>query len=63
MKPARFAMARPRDLAAALSMIAAADSATRIMAGGQSLGPMLNLRLIEPERVVDISTVPELRQI
>ena len=63
MKPARFAMERPRDLAAALSMIAAADGTTKIMAGGQSLGPMLNLRLIEPERVVDISGVPELRRI
>ena len=33
------------------------------MAGGQSLGPMLNLRLVEPERIVDISAVPELRRI
>ena len=63
MKPARFVMERPRDLAAALSMIADADSATKIMAGGQSLGPMLNLRLVEPDRVIDISGVPELRRI
>ena len=33
------------------------------MAGGRSLGPMLNLRLVEPERIVDISGVPELRRI
>ena len=63
MKPARFAMERPRDLAAALPMIAGADGTTKIMAGGQSLGPMLNLRLVEPDRVVDISGVPELRRI
>ena len=63
MKPARFAMERPRDLAAALSMIAEADGTTKIMAGGQSLGPMLNLRLVEPERIIDISAVPELRRI
>ncbi len=63
MKPARFVMERPRDLAAALAMIAGADSATKIMAGGQSLGPMLNLRLVEPDRVIDISGVPELRRI
>jgi carbon-monoxide dehydrogenase medium subunit len=63
VKPARFAMERPRDLASALSMIAGADSATKIMAGGQSLGPMLNLRLVEPERIVDISGVPELRRV
>jgi aerobic carbon-monoxide dehydrogenase medium subunit len=63
MKPARFAMERPRDLAAALSMIAGADGATKILAGGQSLGPMLNLRLVEPDCVIDISGVPELRRI
>ena len=57
MKPARFAMERPRDLAAALAMIAGADGTTKIIAGGQSLGPMLNLRLIEPDRVIDISAV------
>jgi aerobic carbon-monoxide dehydrogenase medium subunit len=63
MKPARFAMERPRDLDAALSMIAGAGGTTKIIAGGQSLGPMLNLRLVEPDRVVDISGVPELRRI
>ena len=63
MKPARFAMDRPRDLDAALAMIAGADGATKVMAGGQSLGPMLNLRLAEPDRIVDISGVPELRWI
>ncbi len=62
MKPARFAMDRPRDLDAALAMIAGADGATKVMAGGQSLGPMLNLRLAEPDRIVDISGVPELRR-
>jgi carbon-monoxide dehydrogenase medium subunit len=63
MKPARFSMDRPCDLAAALAMIAGADGTTKIMAGGQSLGPMLNLRLIEPDRIVDISGVPELRRV
>jgi aerobic carbon-monoxide dehydrogenase medium subunit len=63
MKPARFAMERPSDLAAALAMLAGADGTTKIIAGGQSLGPMLNLRLVEPDRLVDISGVPELRRI
>jgi aerobic carbon-monoxide dehydrogenase medium subunit len=62
MKPARFAMERPRDLTAALAMIASADGATKVIAGGQSLGPMLNLRLVEPDRIIDISGVPELRR-
>jgi aerobic carbon-monoxide dehydrogenase medium subunit len=63
MKPARFVMERPRDLVAALSMIAGADGTTKIIAGGQSLGPMLNLRLVEPDRVIDISGVQELRRV
>ena len=63
MKPARFAMERPSDLAAALAMLAGANGTTKIIAGGQSLGPMLNLRLVEPDRLVDISGVPELRRI
>jgi carbon-monoxide dehydrogenase medium subunit len=62
VKPARFAMARPRDLAAALALIDGAEGATKIIAGGQSLGPMLNLRLVEPDLVVDISGAPELRR-
>jgi aerobic carbon-monoxide dehydrogenase medium subunit len=63
VKPARFVMERPRDLAAALAMAADGYGAIRIMAGGQSLGPMLNLRLVEPGRVIDISGVPELRRV
>jgi carbon-monoxide dehydrogenase medium subunit len=63
MKPARFVIERPRDLDAALAMIAGAEGTTKIIAGGQSLGPILNLRLVEPDRVIDISGVPELRRI
>jgi len=63
VKPARFVMERPRDLEAALAMIAGAEDTTKVMAGGQSLGPMLNLRLVEPDRVMDVSGVPELRRI
>jgi aerobic carbon-monoxide dehydrogenase medium subunit len=33
-----------------------------VMAGGQSLGPMLNLRLVAPERIVDITAIAELKQ-
>ncbi|WP_020187560.1 FAD binding domain-containing protein [Methylopila sp. 73B] len=61
MKPARFALERPRDLAAALALLAQAKGAAKVMAGGQSLGPMLNLRLAEPELIVDVSGVAELR--
>jgi len=62
MKPARFAYARPRDLAAALEVLASEHGAIKIIAGGQSIGPMLNLRLVEPDLVVDVAGLPELRQ-
>ncbi|WP_029005113.1 FAD binding domain-containing protein [Azorhizobium doebereinerae] len=52
MKPAPFALERPRTTADALAFLAAGG---RVMAGGQSLGPMLNLRLAAPGRVVDVS--------
>jgi aerobic carbon-monoxide dehydrogenase medium subunit len=62
MKAAAFAYERPADLNAALALMANADSTTRIIAGGQSLGPMLNLRLVEPDLIVDISGLSELKQ-
>jgi len=62
MKPARFAYARPRDLAAALDLVASERGLIKVIAGGQSIGPMLNLRLVEPDLVIDIAGVPELRQ-
>ncbi len=43
-------------------MLADEGPTAKIIAGGQSLGPMLNLRLVEPDLVIDISGLPELRQ-
>jgi carbon-monoxide dehydrogenase medium subunit len=62
MKAAAFAYERPSDLNAALSLIARIDGTTMIIAGGQSLGPMLNLRLVEPDVIVDIAGLSELKQ-
>ena len=62
MKAAAFAYERPSDLSAALALTAKTDAATKIIAGGQSLGPMLNLRLVEPDLIVDISGLSELKQ-
>ncbi|MDH2401241.1 FAD binding domain-containing protein [Bradyrhizobium sp. SSUT18] len=61
MKPAPFGYERPRDLDSALSMLATASGSAKIIAGGQSLGPMLNLRLLQPELLVDISGLAELK--
>src|SRR6202158_987437 len=62
MKAAAFAYERPADLNATLALMANADGTTRIIAGGQSLGPMLNLRLVEADLIVDISGLSELKQ-
>lgn len=58
MKPTRFEFARAGDLDEAIRLLGEDDS--RPYAGGQSLGPMLNLRLVRPRLLVDISGVSEL---
>lgn len=61
MKAARFDYLRLDDLAGATAALA--EGGARPMSGGQSLGPMLNLRLARPECVVDISRLPDLRRV
>ncbi len=60
MKPAPFRYARPRHLADAVGLLAAGDHDVKILAGGQSLVPMLNLRLVRPAVLVDLNGVPGL---
>lgn len=55
MKPAAFTLEQPTS--APLLMQCAQG---RIMAGGQSLGPMLNLRVAQPSHVISIASIPEL---
>jgi aerobic carbon-monoxide dehydrogenase medium subunit len=62
VKPVNFDYARPRDVAGALTLIASETRSAKIMAGNQSLGPMLNLRLVQPDLVVDITGIEELRR-
>jgi carbon-monoxide dehydrogenase medium subunit len=61
MKAAAFAYQRPSDLNDVLALMGKTDGVIKIIAGGQSLGPMLNLRLVEPDLVVDITALPELK--
>lgn len=63
MKPASFAYARPADVRAAIAALAAAGGEGRLLAGGQTLGPMLNLRLARPSVLVDIRRIDALRRI
>ena len=60
MKPVAFDLIRCTDAAAAAKALAAGDGATKAMGGGQSLGPMLNLRLARPEALVDVTALPGL---
>ena len=62
MKAASFAYRRPSDLQTALAMMAETDGTAKIIAGGQSLGPMLNLRLVAPDLIIDISGLSELKR-
>lgn len=63
MKPARFDYARPSDIAAAVSLACSERATVKFLAGGQSLGPLLNLRLVQPDLVVDITGIEELKRI
>jgi aerobic carbon-monoxide dehydrogenase medium subunit len=62
MKPAPFDYARPSSLSDAIALLASEDHVAKPLAGGQSLGPMLNLRLAQPDLLVDVTGVPELRR-
>jgi carbon-monoxide dehydrogenase medium subunit len=63
MKPAPFELSRPANLAEAAAALAQHSGAARLLAGGQSLGPMLNLRLVRPAMLVAIAHLPELRAV
>ncbi len=61
MIPAPFAYARPTTVEEALQAVADGGEDVKIMAGGQSLIPVMRLRLAAPETVVDLARVAELR--
>jgi carbon-monoxide dehydrogenase medium subunit len=61
MIPAAFAYARPTTVDEALQAVASGGEDVKILAGGQSLIPVMRLRLAAPETVVDLTKVSELR--
>jgi carbon-monoxide dehydrogenase medium subunit len=63
MKAVNFDYVRPADVTEALAALAGADGGAKLIAGGQSLGPMLNLRLARPQLLVDIARLEPLRNI
>ena len=59
MKPAPFRYHRPRSLADAVALLSR-YSDSKLIAGGQSLGPMMNMRLVQPAELIDLNSVPGL---
>jgi CO/xanthine dehydrogenase FAD-binding subunit len=60
VKPAPFEYSAPSSLDEALALL---DDEAKVLAGGQSLVPLLNFRLARPERIVDINRIEELAYI
>jgi carbon-monoxide dehydrogenase medium subunit len=60
MKAPRFAYARPASLAEALALLAERKDEARVLAGGQSLVPMMNFRVAAPKVIVDINRIAAL---
>lgn len=61
MKPSRFRYHRPKDLADAVALLSDLGDDAKLLAGGQSLVPMMNLRLARPEHLVDAGRIDSLR--
>jgi carbon-monoxide dehydrogenase medium subunit len=63
MKASAFSYARATSVANALDLLATHGESAKVLSGGQSLMPAMNLRLISPEWIVDIGELAELRGI
>ncbi|MCL8207695.1 MAG: FAD binding domain-containing protein [Actinomycetia bacterium] len=60
MKPVRFEYVAPSSLAEALAVLDQAGWGGKVLAGGQSLVPMMNFRLVRPEVLVDLNPLADL---
>ena len=60
MKPAPFTLHRPSTLDEALDVLAELGDDAKVLAGGQSLLPLLSMRLAAPAHLVDVNAVPGL---
>jgi carbon-monoxide dehydrogenase medium subunit len=60
MKPSRFTYHAPQQLEVALDLLAEHGDEAKVLAGGQSLLPMLSFRLAAPEQLIDINRLPGL---
>ena len=63
MKPAKFDYHAPTTVDEALALLEANGNNTRLLAGGQSLVPMMNFPLAAPPVIVDLKRIPDLAYI
>src|SRR5262245_37847100 len=61
--PAPFSYHRPKSIAEAAALLAQHSDEARVLAGGQSLIPMMKLRLAAPEHLVDLGAIADLKGI
>ena len=60
MKPKAFYYERPASLQEAGTLLSEQGVFSKVVAGSQSLGPMLNLRLAQPDLLIDVTGIPEM---
>ena len=63
MIPPRFEYHAPRSVSEAVALLGQLGSEAKLLAGGHSLLPMMKLRFAQPEHLIDINRIPELRGI
>jgi carbon-monoxide dehydrogenase medium subunit len=63
MIPAAFAYVRPNSVDEAIELLAKGNGSTKVIAGGQSILPLMKLRLARPDTLVDIGRLSDLRGI
>ena len=63
MKAAPFGYHRPTTVDEAVGLLEAYEGTARVVAGGQSLVPMMNMRLIRPDALIDVAPIAELAEL
>jgi 2-furoyl-CoA dehydrogenase FAD binding subunit len=63
MKPMAFDYYRPEAVSEALALLSEMGHEAAVLAGGMTLGPMLNLRMVRPRAVIDISRIQALKTV
>jgi carbon-monoxide dehydrogenase medium subunit len=62
MKSAPFTLSTPVNLEEAIASLKEGKMYSKLFAGSQSLGPMLNLRLSQPDHLISLRHLPDLRE-